>query len=241
MKLIQIAIIFLAISSSFEGKKKKKKKKSEQIERPEGMGTDKTPNHCIVRGIANGIQPNLNGDHAEWLAAVCPGIMGRDKPKKKKKTKKKKKKHSLERRSLKDESLFETCMWSMEHGSVCQRCHDGDPHLGKGVKKYPNKDINLNGCATRYKYEIVNWPRDSGPQQKSFLEWIKGQDTSNLPDKQILDNICPGVFDDPGDGSKDSTFEACMWGWKMGTKMYGSSASFRIDCRVCQSWLHAPL
>jgi len=215
MKLIHTAILFLAISSTFECKKKKKN--SKHIQRPKGMGTNKTPDHCIKRGISFGVQPNLEGGGVEWLAAVCPGVM-RPKKGKSGKKKKKKKKRSLERRGSSKESQWESCAWGMEHGAVCQRCHAGDPHLGKGKKHYPSMDVYLHGCAVRYQYRIVNWPHDSGPQQKKFLKWVKGQDTSNLPNKGLLNDICPGVYDQPGDGSNDSPYDACMWGWQHGSK-----------------------
>jgi len=69
MLLIHTVILFLAFSSTFEGKKRK------NINRPKGMGTNKTPGYCIERGIQSGIEPNRNGDGAEWLAAVCPGVI----------------------------------------------------------------------------------------------------------------------------------------------------------------------
>jgi len=209
MLLIHTVILFLAISPTFEGKKKHNHKvKDEHIDRPEGVGTDRTPAHCLRRGAKNGVKPDLNGNNSEWLAAVCPGIMGKDNGKGPMKSK---------------ESQWESCAWGMEHGAVCQRCHAGDSHLGKGKKKYPSNDINLNGCAVRYKYTIMRWPRDSGPQQKQFLRWVKSKDTSSLPDKGLLDSICPGVFDssDSGDASGDSAYEACMWGWKHGSKCMG--------------------
>jgi len=235
MLLIHAFILLLAIFPGFEGKKKKKHKEDYgDMDRPESMGTDQTPESCIKRGIEFGVTPDLNGDNNEWIAAVCPGVMrghsgskhgkkgkhkkkkGKHKKKKKKgKHRKKKKKHSLERRSLNEESQWESCAWGIEHGAVCQRCHSG------GGKNYPKQDIVLNGCATRYQYKIVNWPNDNGPQQRSFLEWVKGQDTSSAPDRQLLNSVCPGVFDsynnNDGDGSNDSPYDACMWGWKHGS------------------------
>jgi len=212
MKLIHTVILFLAISSTFVCKKKK----SKHTERPKGMGTDKSPASCIKRGVEFGVEPRLDGSGIEWMAAVCPGVL---RPKKGgSKKKKKKHKRSLERRSLKDESLWETCGWGIEHGAVCQRCHEGEPHIGKGKRGYPKNDIVLNACAMRYGYKIMNWPHDLGPQQRQFLTWVKKKDTRHLPDRKLLDDICPGVFDGSGNGSNDSQYEACIWGWTMGSK-----------------------
>jgi len=144
--------------------------------------------------------------------------MSRSNAAKERQIQKEKKKRRLVRRGGSNESQWESCAWGMEHGAACQRCHAGDSHLGKGKKKYPSNDINLNGCAMRYKYEIKNWPRDSGPQQRQFLKWVKSKNTSSLPDKGLLDSVCPGVFDssNSGDGGNDSAYEACKWGWKLG-------------------------
>jgi len=241
MLLIYAFILLLAISPGFESKKHKKHKNKHKhkedygdIDRPEGMGTDQTPESCIKRGIEFGITPDLNGDNNEWIAAVCPGVMrgkggskhgkkdktkkkkGKHKKKKKGKHKKHKKKHhsDLERRTLKEESPYESCGWGIEHGAVCQRCHSG------GKEEYPKKDIILNGCTTRYRYRIVNWYHDHGPEQRSFLEWVKDKDTSSAPDWRLLNSVCPGVFEYSGDndGSNDSAYDACVWGWKMGSK-----------------------
>jgi len=104
---------------------------------------------------------------------------------------------------------------------VCQKCNAGDSHLGKGKKGYPNNDIALHGCATRYKYSIKHWTKDPGPQCVAFLKWVKKKGTGSAPDMGKLDTICPGVFDDSGDGSNDSNYQACLWGWWHGARCMG--------------------
>jgi len=207
--LVHAVLLFL----TFVCQGKKDKKGSGSVHRPEGMGTDKSPAICIKRGVSFGIKPDLNGSVTEWLAAVCPGVMRPGKGKKGKKSK-----HRLVRRGGSQESPWESCVWGMDHGAVCQRCHAGDSHKGKGKKQYPSYEMKLMGCAMRYDYHVKSRPKDTATWKKQLLKWKKTTDASSFPDKGLLDSVCPGVFDsvDKSGASEDSAVEACKWGWKHG-------------------------